>query len=210
LKSREVEVYLITGGDYMQYAIVAIYSYLLGAIPSAYVIGRFKGKDITSEGSGNIGGTNAYRVLGPRLGILVALMDVGKVLLALIITKYWLGTEPAMFAAALAAVVGHNWSVYVKFKGGKGIAVTIGTYLFLFPALTGLALLVALFNVFVTKYVSLGSVNLIMTMALLLLVTDNGPWFKFLGVLFLIIGMYRHKSNIKSMWSGTERRFGQK
>jgi len=149
----------------MQYAIAAIYSYLLGAIPSAYIIGKFQGKDITSEGSGNIGGTNAYRVLGAKLGILVALMDVGKVLLALTITRIWLGSDAAMSASALAAVIGHNWSVYVKFRGGKGIAVSIGTYLYLFPALAGLALLVALFNVVVTKYVSLGSINFIMTMA---------------------------------------------
>ncbi len=111
----------------MQYAVVAIYSYLLGAIPSAYTIGKFRGKDITSEGSGNIGGTNAYRVLGARLGVLVALMDVGKVILALTVTRAWLGTDAATFTAALAAVIGHNWSIYVGFRGGKGIAVSVGT-----------------------------------------------------------------------------------
>lgn len=194
----------------MQYAVVAIYSYLLGAIPSAYLIGKIRGKDITSEGSGNIGGTNAYRVLGAKLGILVALMDVGKVILALTVTRAWLGSDAAMFTAALAAVIGHNWSIYVRFRGGKGIAVSVGTYLYLFPGLAAMALMVAAFNVIVTKYVSLGSINFIMTMALLLMVTDNGPWFKALGLLFLIIGIYRHRTNIKALRSGTERRFGQK
>ena len=193
----------------MQYMLVAVYSYLLGAIPSAYLIGKSRGKDITSEGSGNIGGTNAYRVLGPRLGILVALMDLGKVFLALFVTKTWLGTEPALFTAALAAVIGHNWSIYVKFKGGKGIAVSAGTYLFLFPNLAAMALLLALFNVIVTKYVSLGSLNFIMTMALLLLVTAKGPWYILLGFLLLFIGMYRHKTNLRAMLAGNERRFGQ-
>jgi len=194
----------------MHLIIIAMYSYLLGAIPSAYLIGKIKGKDITSEGSGNIGGTNAYRVLGARLGILVAAMDVGKVLLALIVTKIWLGTDPAVFAAALAAVTGHNWSVYVGFRGGKGIAVSIGTYLYLFPTLALPALLVALFNVLVTKYVSLGSLNFIAAMALLLLVTESSPWFKVLGVLLLVIGLYRHRTNIRALRSGVERRFGEK
>jgi glycerol-3-phosphate acyltransferase PlsY len=194
----------------MHYAFVIFYSYLLGAIPSAYIIGQIKGKDITSEGSGNIGGTNAYRVLGARLGIIVALMDAGKVLLALILTRTLLGTEAGLFCAVLAAVVGHNWSVYVGFRGGKGIAVSIGAYLFLFPELTGLALLSAVFIVLVTKYVSLGSLNFVMTMAILLLVTDASLWFKGLGVLLLLIGMYRHKVNIKALRAGTERRFGDK
>lgn len=194
----------------MQYAVVAVYSYLLGAIPSAYLIGKLRGKDITSEGSGNIGGTNAYRVLGAKLGVLVALIDVGKVILALTITQSWLGTEPAMFAAALAAVIGHNWSIYVGFRGGKGIAVSVGAYFYLFPQLAVLALLAAVFIVIVTKYVSLGSINFILTMALLLSVTDSGPWYKLLGILLLAIGIYRHRSNLKALRCGTERRFGQK
>lgn len=194
----------------MQYAVVTLYSYLLGAIPSAYLLGKLKGKDITSEGSGNIGGTNAYRVLGARLGVVVALMDVGKVLLALITTRLWLGNDPAMFASVLAVVIGHNWSVYVKFKGGKGIAVSIGTYLFLFPGLASLSLLSSLFLVIITKYVSLGSLNILMTMALLLLVTEQSIWFKAMGILLLFIGIYRHKNNIGSLRDGTERRFGQK
>jgi len=194
----------------MHYGFVVIYSYLLGAIPSAYIIGQIRGKDITSEGSGNIGGTNAYRVLGPRLGIIVALMDVSKVLLALFITRAWQGTEAALCCAVLAAVIGHNWSVYVGFRGGKGIAVSVGAYLFLFPRLTAMALLSSVFIVLMTKYVSLGSLNFILTMAILLLVQDTSLWFKGLGVLLLIIGMYRHKVNIKALRAGTERRFGNK
>ncbi|HOC06245.1 MAG TPA: glycerol-3-phosphate 1-O-acyltransferase PlsY [Bacillota bacterium] len=194
----------------MHYVLVTIYSYLLGAIPSAYIIGNIKGIDITSEGSGNIGGTNAYRVLGPRLGIIVALMDVGKVLLALIITRSWLISEAATACAVLAAVLGHNWSVYVGFRGGKGIAVSIGAYLFLFPDLAVGALLAAVFIVLMTKYVSLGSLNFLMTMTTMLLVSDTSLWFKGLGILLLIIGMYRHKVNIKALRAGTERRFGAK
>lgn len=194
----------------MQIAVAAIYSYLLGAIPSAYVIGKFRGKDITAEGSGNIGGTNAYRVLGARLGILVALLDVGKVILALTITQVWLGTEVMMFTAALAALIGHNWSIYVSFRGGKGIAVSVGIYLFLFPGLAPLAFAIALFNVFMTKYISLGSLNFVAVMALLLLITDQGSWFQTLGVLLLLVAVYRHRSNIKNLWAGKERQFGKK
>ncbi len=193
----------------MQYALVFLYSYLLGAIPSAYIIGRIRGKDITSEGSGNIGGTNAYRVLGPGLGVLVALMDVSKAFCALGITRAWLATDPALAVAVLAAVIGHNWSLYVGFRGGKGIAVTISSSFFLFPSLAVGALLSAVLIVLVTNYVSLGSLVYIMTLAVLLLFSEMTPWFKGLGVLLLLIGLWRHKTNIKALRAGTERRFGK-
>lgn len=194
----------------MRYVLVAVISYLLGAIPSAYIIGRLKGKDITSEGSGNIGGTNAYRVLGPSLGIIVALADLGKVLLALFLARHLLGTEAALACAVLAAVVGHNWSLYVGFRGGKGIAVSVSSYFFLFPKLAAGALAAAVILVFITKYVSLGSISFILTMAAMLLVSGASPWFKGLGILLLLIGLYRHRSNIKALRAGTERRFGVK
>lgn len=193
----------------MHYAVVAAYSYLLGAIPSAYIIGRLRGKDITGEGSGNIGGTNAYRVLGPFLGVIVAAMDVGKAMLALVITRSWVGgTDVYYFFTALAAVIGHNWSVYVSFRGGKGIAVSISSFLYLFPKETIGAFIAAVLSVLFTKYVSLGSLNFIMTMAVLLLVSDVSLWYKALGVLLLLIGIYRHRTNIKALRTGTERRFG--
>lgn len=194
----------------MELIIISLYSYLLGAIPSAYVIGKLRNVDITTKGSGNIGGTNAYRVLGARWGILVALMDVGKVLTALIVTQSWLGTEWAMALSAFFAVVGHNWSVYVKFKGGKGIAVSIGTYLYLFPVLGLVSLGVALFNILVTKYVSLASMNFVLTMMILLFFVQDHPAYKLLGVALLVMAVWRHRSNVKGLRSGKERRFGEK
>ena len=194
----------------MNYALVAIYSYLLGAVPSAYIIGKLRGKDITSEGSGNIGGTNAYRVLGPWLGIIVALMDVCKTFLAIVITRAWINTDAALACATLAAVLGHNWSPYVGFKGGKGIAVSVSSCVFLFPQLAVGSLLAAVFIVLITKYVSLGSLTFIMTMAVLLLAADVSLCFKGMGILLLLIGIYRHKINIKALRAGTERRFGEK
>lgn len=194
----------------MEMIISFVYSYLLGAIPSAYVIGKLKGLDITSKGSGNIGGTNAYRVLGAKLGILVALMDVGKVLLALILTRCLYGSDITMALAALGAVTGHNWSVYVGFRGGKGIAVSIGTYIYLFPVLGLLAAAIAVFNVVVTKYVSLGSLNFVAAMAVLLWVTGQPLEFKLLSLVLLGMAVFRHRSNITRLRAGKERRFGQR
>ncbi|MTI96865.1 MAG: glycerol-3-phosphate acyltransferase [Firmicutes bacterium] len=195
----------------MHVLLIALYSYLLGALPSAYLIGKFKHVDITSEGSGNIGGTNAYRVLGAKLGVLVALMDVGKVIAALLITMNWWGGEAlAVATSALFAVVGHNWSVYVGFRGGKGIAVSIGTYVFLFPGLGLVGLLIALFNVIVTKYVSLGSLNFVAAMtALLWTVPGYALEYRILSVLLMAMAVYRHRSNITRLREGSERRFGQ-
>lgn len=194
----------------MNLAIIALYSYLLGAIPSAYIIGKIKGKDITSEGSGNIGGTNAYRVLGAKLGIVVFLMDMSKVVLALLLTRNFFVWESGLFVAALAAVVGHNWSVYVRFKGGKGIAVTIGTYFFLFPGLAALAGIVAILNVLITRFVSLGSLNFTLVMAALLFLTEQMPLARVMGILLLLMAIYRHRSNIRQLMTGNERRFGEK
>ncbi len=194
----------------MELAIVFVGSYLLGAIPSAYILAKFKGIDITSEGSGNIGGTNAYRVLGPRLGVLVALMDVAKVILPLWLTRTFVGGDWAVALAALAAVTGHNWSVYVGFRGGKGIAVSIGTYVYLFPVYGLIAVVFAIFNVLVTRYVSLGSLNLVGVMAVLLWVSDKSIAFKLLSLVLLAMAVYRHRSNIVRLWKGEERRFGQK
>lgn len=194
----------------MELVIVFVASYLLGAIPSAYIIGKIKGIDITSEGSGNIGGTNAYRVLGAKLGVLVALMDVLKVILPLWLTKVFVAGDVALALAALGAVTGHNWSVYVGFRGGKGIAVSIGTYVFLFPVYGLIALGFAIFNVLVTRYVSLGSLNFVAVMAVLLWVSDQPMAFKVLSLVLLAMAFYRHRSNIVRLRQGEERRFGQK
>ncbi len=194
----------------MELVIVFVASYLLGAIPSAYIIGKIKGIDITSEGSGNIGGTNAYRVLGAKLGVLVALMDVLKVILPLWLTKVFVAGDVALALAALGAVTGHNWSVYVGFRGGKGIAVSIGTYVFLFPVYGLIALGFAIFNILVTRYVSLGSLNFVAVMAVLLWVSDQPMAFKVLSLVLLAMAFYRHRSNIVRLRQGEERRFGQK
>ena len=194
----------------MELVIVFVASYLLGAIPSAYIIGKIKGIDITSEGSGNIGGTNAYRVLGAKLGVLVALMDVLKVILPLWLTKVFVAGDVALALAALGAVTGHNWSVYVGFRGGKGIAVSIGTYVFLFPVYGLIALGFAIFNILVTRYVSLGSLNFVAVMAVLLWVSDQPMAFKVLSLVLLAMAFYRHRANIVRLRQGEERRFGQK
>lgn len=190
--------------------LVFTYSYLLGAIPSAYLIGKIKGLDITSEGSGNIGGTNAYRVLGAKLGVLVALVDLGKVLVALLLTRHYFHTDIALALTVLGAVTGHNWSIYVGFRGGKGIAVSIGAYVFLFPWLGLLAAVIAVFNVIATRYVSLGSLNFVAAMAVFLWIADKPLEFKLIGLALLAMAIYRHRSNIVRLRAGNERRFGQK
>ena len=121
----------------MNFTIVLIISYFLGAIPFAYIMTRLiSGKDIRRYGSGNVGATNAARILGFKYGLLVALLDVLKGILAMTIAKTLLPVDSPdyfLLIAALVVIIGHNWTVFLKFSGGKGVATTFGVLFNLFP-----------------------------------------------------------------------------
>lgn len=203
----------------LSFAIIAGAAYLLGSIPTGFLVARAKGIDIRSVGSGNIGATNAMRVLGRPAGIFVLLMDALKGFLAVAS----LGPElfkilhlppdsvPAgLLIAGIGAVLGHNFTPWLGFKGGKGIATTAGVYLALAPWAVGIALLTWVVVTLISRYVSLGSIAAALALAVAVCFTK--PHLAFCLVTFALVAMaiYKHKPNIKRLWAGTENRFGTK
>jgi glycerol-3-phosphate acyltransferase PlsY len=214
------------------YIIVAVAAYLIGSIPTGFLVAKAKGIDIRSVGSGNIGATNAMRVLGKSAGIFVLLADVAKgyVACALIPPLVWNRVAPhysGLFqyfhntsvenqmkyylVAGIFAVLGHNYACWLKFKGGKGIATTAGVYLALAPTALGIAFVVFTLALLTTRYMSVASIS--GAIALPAAVWILQPHNYFLGIVTTALGalaIYRHKGNIQRLMAGTESRFGKK
>lgn len=191
--------------------LMIVISYLVGSISFSIVIAKlFKGIDIRSHGSGNAGATNTLRVLGIGPAILVLVLDLlkgmGSVLVAsALFDKAWL---PVI--CGLAAIVGHNWPIWFKFKGGKGIATAIGvlTSLVFIPAL--IAGIIAILSIVFTRYVSLGSLIFTFLTPIFVLILQF-TWPNFIGTLIIcIFAFIRHRSNIVKLMNGTENKLGSK
>jgi len=216
----------------LSYIIVALGAYLLGSIPFGFLVAKARGIDIRSAGSGNIGATNAMRVLGKPAGIFVLLMDAFKgyaacAFLPLLIINglapHFPGgivpfhDEPVelqarlMVLAGVFAVLGHNYTCWLRFKGGKGIATTAGVYVALAPWPLLIALGVFILAVVVTRYISVGSMSA--AVALPAAVWVMTPHNVLLGIVTTALGamaVYKHKSNIQRLMAGTENKFGKK
>ncbi|QGP93700.1 Glycerol-3-phosphate acyltransferase [Neomoorella glycerini] len=187
-----------------------VLAYLIGSIPTAYVVGRYVyGFDIRRRGSGNVGATNALRTMGTFPGLLVLAVDALKGMLAV-----WLGQAmggPWLAAiTALVAIIGHNWSVFLEFQGGRGVATTAGAVLAMAPPVIFWAALLWVVIVVFTRYVSLGSI-LAAAVAPFLMLFFHRPWpyilFAFAGATLVI---YRHRPNIKRLLAGTEHKLGER
>ncbi|HJX38525.1 MAG TPA: glycerol-3-phosphate 1-O-acyltransferase PlsY [Anaerolineae bacterium] len=197
-----------------QYAAVALLGYLLGSIPFGYIIGRARGVDITQYGSGRTGGTNVLRTAGKKAAALSIGLDVLKGAVAVLLGRWLLGTELAVALAGFAAVVGHNYSIFIGFRGGAGTGTSMGAYFFMAP---WPSLIVGLSSVFIgfglLRYASVTSLLIVFLMSPALLI----------GVLYfhqpvehlafaLAVGslvLWSHRPNIKRLLQGTERRIGE-
>lgn len=200
--------------------IIAVAAYLLGSIPTGFLVARAQGIDIRKVGSGNIGATNTFRAVGKIAGIFVLLVDALKgfaaakwlpVLILKIFNAPETDAETLRIVAGIFAVLGHNFTCWLKFKGGKGIATTTGVYLVLAPLAIVIAFVVFVLAVLVTRYVSVGS----MTAAIALPVTVwiTMPYHSLLGIATTALGamaIFKHKSNIRRIMAGTENRLGKK
>lgn len=209
-----------------KFIMVVILSYLLGAIPFGLIVSRLMGRvDVREYGSGKTGGTNVMRTVGRKAGILVIALDLIKALIAVILARVIVGDgvlplggfylhQIAQVTAALMAMVGHNWSIFIKFHGGRGVAAFFGGWLALSPpaALFGaeILFLVAL----QTRYMSMGSIIGAMSIWCLLVpltVAYNfPPIYLVYGLVAVSLVLYRHRDNISRLHTGTERRLGEK
>ena len=209
--------------------IAIICSYLLGAIPFGYIVTKlWVNTDIRQHGSGNIGFTNVLRVAGKLAGLIVLFLDIGKgIASVLLISKLSSASQTLPISSlsmsisslcGLAAIVGHNWSVYLKLKGGKGISTTIGVFLALNWQVTLVGIIVWFVIVFFTRYVSLGSIlfviSLPITTALFHIMPqvkiENWTTILILSVITVVMAIYKHRGNIYRLFKGTERKIGQK
>lgn len=201
-------------------ASLLLLSYLIGAFPTAVLVGKIsKGIDIRVHGSGNAGGTNAFRVLGWKAGTLVSIVDLGKgALAAKVIASLPLGplpVEPEVVAilCGLFAVIGHVFPIYVGFKGGKGVATGAGMLLTIAPISVGLAIIVFVSALLLTGYVSLGSLLGAMTVPLSMVLLDRFTAFRYhplllwLTVALAVFVLFTHRKNIRDLVRGQERSF---
>ena len=178
-------------------------SYLLGSVLGSLLLGRLRGVDVRQHGSGNAGATNVMRVLGWRFGLLVFVLDALKGLAAVSIGM-WLGGYSGLAAAALGVIIGHDFPVLLKFRGGKGIASSTGILMGLFPVPTLIGVLVFLLVVRSTRMVSLGSLVFVLGMALYAVISGQPAALALLAVSLALFAFIRHRENIRRILAGQE------
>lgn len=192
--------------------IIGAFSYLIGNFSSAYILGKiFKKTDIRTYGSGNAGATNALRVFGKKVGILAFIFDVLKGILAVYIGGRIMGDKGKLIAAVFV-VLGHNWPVFLKFKGGKGIATSLGVLLYLHFPTAIVCIAIGLLVIIKTRYVSLGSIICACLVPIIGTIM-NKPFNRNYFIVTLILGVlavFKHRSNIKRLIDGKEFKLGEK
>lgn len=196
----------------MKIALIIISCYLLGSIPFGYIVGKlFKKVDIREFGSGNIGATNAFRILGPTLASLVLIGDIGKGIFSIYLVQY-LNIDNLLIItiAGLAVICGHDWSLFLGFKGGKGIATTFGVVFALNPTISILALIIWGVVAITTRYVSLSSIFAVISIFIFTILFKQPYEYIIFSAIILILGIFKHKENIERLKSKKERKIGEK
>lgn len=189
----------------MSLPLALLLAYLIGSIPSGLILGKaLWNTDLRKCGSKNIGATNAWRTLGKGPGIAVFLLDALKGVLGVYFGSLTASPELGMVLGGILAIVGHSWSIYMKFKGGKGVATGLGVLIMLMPKVSVIVFLVWLVIVLITKYVSLGSIVGAAMVPVLALVFGESAEFVVFGLLTAAFVIYRHKTNIERLRRGTE------
>ncbi len=204
---------------FLSYFATAVAAYLIGAIPTGFLVAKARGVDIRAVGSGNIGATNAFRVLGRPAGTLVLLVDALKGFaavswLCLALPKFFTlpSSAPAGYQllAGIGAVLGHNYTCWLKFKGGKGIATTAGVYLALAPQALGIALVTWIALALITRYVSVASVVAAVVLPAAVWLNHGSLPLGLVTTALGLLAILKHRKNIQRLQAGTENRIGQK
>lgn len=186
-----------------------VIAYLIGSFPTSYLVGRLRGIDLREHGSGNLGATNTFRVLGPWAATPVLVVDVLKGFGPAALFTAWDGTGQARLAVAygLAAIIGHVWSVFLGFRGGKGIATGAGVLLALAPLTTIVALLVWIGVVSLTRMVSAGSLVAATLVPFLAWLMDQPAHTIAFSLVVTGFVWWTHRTNVRRLLDGTEHRF---
>ncbi len=196
------------------YVVIGLQLYLLGSVPWGYIVYRIRtGRDIREYGSGKIGTSNMFRTSGKYIGFSVLILDCLKGGIAVLVTSNLIYNNWIMVLMLLLVVVGHNWSVFLGFKGGRGIAPALGSLLILTPVSAALALLVFLPVTFISKYLSLGSIlGVVMAVVSAWILTALGWYTPTVSIYATIVGimiLFQHRDNMQRIITRTERKIGQ-
>lgn len=196
----------------MIHFLLIIGAYLLGSFPSGYLVGKWLGnKDIRNYGSGNTGATNALRVLGPKVGFITFLLDFFKGAFPCFLALYFHLPEWTLAFTMIAVSLGHCYSIFLGFSGGKAVATTCGIFFIMDYRMLVVFAIVFFILVYTTGYVSLGSLTSSLSGAIFgLFFSPYGPWVKFAFLLLVAIIFYRHSSNIGRLLRGEESSFKKK
>jgi acyl phosphate:glycerol-3-phosphate acyltransferase len=197
----------------LTYLVTALVAYLLGSIPTGFLVAKARGVDIRTVGSGNIGATNAFRVLGKGFGIFVLLMDALKGWVAVevgahVMAKLLPGPDPEYLSitAGIAAILGHNFTCWLHFKGGKGIATSAGVLIALVPL--ALVIILSIFIIFfvTTRYVSVGSIAAAFALPFATWFTQHDIGLTVVMTAIGALAILKHRKNIQRLLNGTENR----
>ncbi|MEI8040633.1 MAG: glycerol-3-phosphate 1-O-acyltransferase PlsY [Verrucomicrobiota bacterium] len=201
------------------YIVTLVIAYLLGSIPTGFLVAKARGVDIRAVGSGNIGATNVFRILGRTAGILVLLVDAAKGWLAVSVVASWVGgwthASPTAgvwmaLVAGVAAILGHNYTCWLHFKGGKGIATSAGVLVALVPAALLIVLGIWIVVFAVSRYVSLASICAALALPFAAWLHHESRTIIIVTFALAALAIYKHKANIKRLMNGTENRIGTK
>ncbi len=195
----------------MTLALVLVAAYLVGSIPFAFLLARrLRGVDLRRAGSGNVGATNVMRTAGPRAAVAVVLLDAIKGAAVVVLAGRTIPGVVAPAAAGVAAILGHMYPVWLRFRGGKGVATAFGVFGVLAPMGAVLCLACFLGTVWVTRYVSLGSIVATLVLGPVAYLTDAPTPVVFAAIATAALVIERHRSNLARLQAGTENRFGQR
>lgn len=184
--------------------------YLIGSVPFAYLLARRRGIDLRRVGSGNVGASNVLRTSGVPAAVIAMCLDSVKGAIAVVLAERFVSGSTPQVAAGLAAVIGHVYPVWLRFRGGKGVATAAGVFAVIAPFALAIACAVFVVSVWATRYISVGSLAGTIALAGITAAAD-GPVVVALGAAAsAAVIFHRHRANVWRLWAGTERRVGQR
>lgn len=194
----------------MEEFLIVTVAYLVGSVPFAYLVARRRGIDLRQVGSGNVGASNVLRTSGVRAAVLAMVLDGLKGALAVVVAQRLTSGAAAPVAAGLASVIGHMYPMWLRFRGGKGVATAAGVFGVLTPPALLAACGVFLFAVWITRFISVGSMAAAITLAVMAAVGDASSMVAIGAVVVAALIVHRHRANLARVIAGTERRIGER
>lgn len=194
----------------MEDIIAVALGYLTGSVPFAFLLARRRGVDLRRTGSGNVGAANVLRTSGVPNAVVAMCLDAAKGAVAVLVAQRLSGGAAAPVAGGLAAVIGHIYPVWLGFRGGKGVATAGGVFVVLAPIAVAIAGAAFVLAIWVTRYISVGSVAAAVTLAVTAAAADVSPPVAVGAVVAAIIIVHRHRGNLARLLAGTERRVGER